>query len=345
MRKRFGKQSVKFENRPVVASTSSIVGDIEGAGPLGNYFDIILEDDMWGEESYEKAERKMYEMCVKNAIERLNITNAGIDCLLGGDLLNQLISANYAARQLKIPFLGLYGACSTITESVLIGSMLIDGGFGANIACAASSHFSTAERQYRMPLELGQLATPTSQRTVTGAGCIILSDGCRPDAKKAYSGCSVVVSCGTIGRVIDLGITDANNMGAAMAPAAADTIVTHLNDFNKTVDDYDIIVTGDLGTFGTEMLRDVCQEKGVDLKKKHFDCGAAMFAPEQNTVCGASGCGCAATVVSSYIIGKMISGEIKKALVMATGALMSPIANLQGESIPSIAHAIVLERE
>ena len=216
-----GKSTVFFADPPRIISGGTIVGDVEAKGPLGSYFDIALEDDTWGEGTWEKAERKMFEHAVRTAVEKGGLTPMQVDILLGGDLLNQIISANFAARELEIPFLGLYGACSTMAEGMLIGSMLIDGGFADRVACAASSHFSTAERQYRLPLEMGSQAVPTSQRTVTGAGCALLSgSGCADKGSLS----SVCIAGGVIGRVVDLGITDAANMGAAMAPAAADTL-------------------------------------------------------------------------------------------------------------------------
>ena len=344
--KRLGKQSVSFDIAPRILSSGTVVGDLEGQGPIGKHFDLILEDDMWGEKSFEKSECKMYERAVRIASQKANIDPADLDCLLGGDLLNQIITANYAARQLGSPFLGLYGACSTMAESMLIGAMLINGGFAQYVACAASSHFSTAERQYRMPLELGSQPTPTSQRTVTGSGCLVLTDGGnqigRGEDNEMYN--DLFIAGGTIGKVIDMGITDANNMGAAMAPAALDTMIAHFNDTNRTLADYDLIITGDLGLFGTEMLYDLCRDSGIDLGDKHIDCGTTIFEPSQDVDCGASGCGCAATVLSAYLLKRMDAGDFNRAFFMATGALMSPMSGLQGESIPCIAHGIVLER-
>jgi len=282
--KRVGKQTLIFENTPYILSDACIVGDKEGDGPLAGRFDLVLTDDTWGEKSWEKAECKMFEQSIRIAVSKGKTKLNKIDCLLGGDLLNQLITANYAARNLGIPFLGLYGACSTMTESLLIGSVLIDGGYAKYTACAASSHFSTAERQFRFPLELGSTTPPTAQRTVTGAGGIILQY--KPPANTTSQIC---ITAGTIGKVQDLGITDTSNMGAAMAPAAADTIVTHLLDMKRTPNDYDLIVTGDLGKFGSEMLFDLCRENGINLTGKHMDCGCLVFSPEQKVDCGGSG--------------------------------------------------------
>ncbi len=341
MQKRLGRQTVLFREAPHIIAGATIVGDMEGKGPLGRYFDLILQDDTWGEESWEKAERKMFEQAVRRALGKCALEPAETDLLLGGDLLNQIISANFAARELAIPFLGLYGACSTMAESLLLGSMLVDGGYAERVACVATSHFSTAERQYRYPLEMGGQTTPTAQRTVTGAGASVL-------VKADYAGARqfghTVVAGGTIGRVVDLGITDSSNMGAAMAPAAADTLAAHLREMNRVVEDYDLIVTGDLGHFGSEMFAELCGDKGIHLNGRHRDCGTMIFAPAQKVDCGGSGCGCSAVTLNGYLLRRMEQGEFMRMLFMATGALMSPTAGMQGDSIPGIAHAVVIER-
>ncbi len=336
-----GRRTVQFRCPPRILSGATIVGDMEGEGPIGSCFDMVLHDDTWGEETWEKAERKMFEQAVRKALEKANLSVLSIDMLLGGDLLNQIISANFAARELETPFLGLYGACSTKAESLLLGGMLMDGGYASHIACAATSHFSTAERQYRLPLEMGGQTTPTAQRTVTGAGCTILGDpACGDQAQFS----SVYVTGGVIGRVVDLGITDASNMGAAMAPAAADTLKAHLFDAGLTVADYDLIITGDLGRFGSEMFLSLCEEAGIRAASRHVDCGNVIFGPEQNVDSGGSGCGCSAVTLNGYFLQKLEQGDIKRILFMATGALMSPTAGMQGDSIPGIAHGVILER-
>lgn len=341
MQKRLGKQTVVFEAPPRIAAGGTIVGDVEGEGPLGSYFDLVLQDDTWGEESWEKAERKMFEHAVRRALARCAMQPPQIDLLLGGDLLNQIITANFAARELSIPFLGLYGACSTMAESLLLGSMLIDGGYAERVACAATSHFCTAERQYRFPLEMGGQTTPTAQRTVTGAGAsLLVAPGYAGSAQFEH----IFATGGTIGRVVDLGITDASNMGAAMAPAAADTLAAHLREKECSVTDYDVIVTGDLGRFGSEMFAELCRDKGIDLATRHQDCGNMIFSPAQKVDCGGSGCGCSAVTLNAYLLKRMEQGDFTRMLFMATGALMSPTAGMQGDSIPGIAHAVVLER-
>lgn len=340
--KRIGQRTLIFPSKPRLVSSGNVVSKTEGNGPLGKHFDMVLDDDTWGEDSFEKAERKMFETAVRIALDKVKMSSDKLHCLLGGDLLNQIVTANFAARQLNVPFLGLYGACSTMAESLLVGSILIDGGFADRVACTASSHFSTAERQYRYPLEMGTTLPPTAQRTVTGCGSALLSaEAIGTD--DPYQ--SIRVCAGTIGRVVDLGITDANNMGAAMAPAAADTILAHLRDTGRTPEDYDLIVTGDLGKFGSQMLLSLCKENGTDLSGKHLDCGNLIYPPEEKFHCGGSGCGCSAVTLTGYLLDKMEHGDVRRMLFMATGALLSPGSSMQGESIPGIAHALVLEKE
>ena len=340
--KRMGGQTLVFSNPGTVISSGTIAGPLEGKGPLGGHFDTVLKEDTWGEDSWEKAERKMFERAVRTAMDKAELKPSDVDCLLGGDLLNQIISANFAARELKMPFLGLYGACSTMAESLLIGGMLLDGGYANCVACTAVSHFSTAERQYRNPLEMGGQTTPTSQRTVTGAGCSI-AVGPNYSGSRMYR--NIFITAGTIGKVIDLGITDPNNMGAAMAPAAADTFAAHLSDTGRGVMDYDLVVTGDLGRFGSEMFIDLCRDNGIDLEDRHMDCGNMIFSPDQKVDCGGSGCGCSATVLNGYLLERIEKGELRRIFFMATGALLSPTSSMQSESIPGIAHGVVLERK
>jgi len=335
MEKRIGKRTVKLQRKVYLESAASIVGPKEGEGPWGACFDQILEDDMWGEKSWEKAETKMFYESVRLAMDKGHRKPEDIDFVLGGDLLNQLIATSFAVRRMDIPFLGLYGACSTIVESTAIGSMLIDGGFARKTICCATSHFSTAERQYRFPLEMGTQKTPTAQRTVTGAGAIILGT---EQTNMPY------VSTLTIGKVVDFGIKDANNMGAAMAPAACDTILAHLRDTNTQPSDYSTIITGDLGSFGLSVLIDLLEKAGVRTVGNLRDCGAEMFRFDQDTHTGGSGCGCCAVTLCSRLIPDMMENKLKKILVVATGALLSTVSTQQGESIPCIAHAICIER-
>ena len=343
---RIGKCSFSLENKPRIVSSACYVGEKEGNGPMREYFDKICRDDTLGLDSWEKAESRMFESAVRVALAKIGKQSSDLTCLLGGDLLNQIISSGFAAREIRSAFLGLYGACSTISEGLLIGSMMTDGDYADMVACAASSHFSSADRQYRYPLEMGVQATPTCQRTVTGAGSILIKNSktmnCEGD-NTDYHFKHIALTGATIGSVEDYGITDANNMGAAMGPAAAAVIAKHFSDFDRTPDYYDKIITGDLGIFGSEMLYELCKNNGCDIEGRHEDCGKLMFDEEQNVHCGGSGCGCAATLLSGYFLPKIESGEINRVLFLATGALLSPVSSLQGESIPSIAHAVVIE--
>ena len=310
---------------------------------MGKMFDVVCKDDTVGLDSWEQAESRMLQSAVKLALRKIDRSPEDIDIFLGGDLLSQIISAGFAARELRSPFMGMYGACSTMAESIITAAMLTDGGFSDLSICGASSHFSSSEREFRYPLEMGTQSSPTSQRTVTGAAAVAI---CSSDYKiedPFYSDIAVVG--GTIGSVQDYGITDASNMGAAMAPAAASTICTHFADYGICPDHYDRIFTGDLGSFGTQMLYELCDAKGYDLSNNHSDCGMIIFSPDQNVMCGGSGCGCCASVLSARILPDLNSGKLSRILFVATGALLSPLSALQGETIPSIAHAAVLERK
>ncbi len=339
MNRQIGQRTLLFPNRPRVIGCASIVAGAEAEGPLGTGFDRAEADDTFGEDSFEKAERRFFTETVVLACRKSGLAVSDLSALLGGDLLNQIVTANYAARDLNVPFLGLYGACSTMSESLLLGSVLVDAGFRSPVACVACSHFSTAERQYRYPLEMGTTSPPTAQRTVTGAGCLLLADTLPPEARYRR----IRVAAATLGTVVDLGVNDIGNMGAAMAPAACDTILQHLSDMGCSPADYDRIVTGDLGTHGSEMLKELCRENGVDLSERHFDCGAEIYASSQNYNCGGSGCGCSAVVLAGHLLPLLESGELRRILFLATGALMSTTTVQQGETIPGIAHAIVLE--
>lgn len=315
-----------------IITYSSCAGPKEMAGPLGQYIDISFTDDKCGEKSFEKAECDMFESAVEHALEKSGLTKEDISFMSGGDLLNQLISSNFSARDLTIPFIGLYGACSTFAESIALNSMLLSAGYGDYAISVTSSHFSTAERQYRFPLEFAKQRKVTSQWTVTGAGAIILSKD-----KKNINVVDV-----TIGKVIDMGITDADNMGAAMAPAALDTLEYHLKNGEYDIQEYDYIITGDLGKHGSDILVSLAKNKAIDLKNKHVDCGVQIY--DNNKLdCGGSGCACSAVVICSKYLRLLSEGKIKRILYIATGALLSPLSILQGESIPSIAHAVTIE--
>ncbi|WP_297637883.1 stage V sporulation protein AD [uncultured Clostridium sp.] len=336
MNKKIGKRTIILKNKPRIISAFSIVGPREGEGPLKEYFDHILKDEMFDTKSYEKAESKMLLNCIKEAILRANLKDKNIDYLFSGDLLNQIIASSFAARELEIPFFGLYGACSTMTEALSLGSILLDSDIGNYIICSTSSHFCAAERQFRFPLEYGSQRSKTSQWTVTGSGAMIL--GRNGDFPK--------ITSVTTGIVKDYGIKDANNMGAAMAPAAVDTIYNHFKDTGKTPKDYDVIVTGDLGTVGKTIAENLILEYGYDIRDNYLDCGDMIFFSEvQGTEAGGSGCGCSASVAAGYFYKKLIKKEIKSMLLISTGALMSPTSSLQGETIPGIAHAVSIESD
>lgn len=331
---RKGAQTLVFESKPVILSHAAIGGKKEGEGPLAAYFDFLGKDAKLSQKTFEKAESKLQELALDTAKRKLGVSYEDIDVLFAGDLLNQCISSSFAARGTSIPFLGLYGACSTMAESLLLGAMLIDGGFADTALCATCSHFSTAERQYRFPLELGNQRTPTAQWTVTGAGATLLG---------RESPLPLCIESVTIGSVWDLKQTDANNMGAAMAPAAMQTLKSHLDDLHRIPEDYDLIVTGDLGRVGYDLMKLLCRKEGIELDQRYIDCGCEIFDVSQDVHSGGSGCGCSAVSLNGWLLGRMLKGEIRKMLFLATGALMSPTMSQQGESIPGVAHAVSLE--
>ncbi len=322
-----------FDRPPRIRSFAAVCGSKEREGVIGEYADITLFDDMYGESTYEKAECKMLTNAISLAVEKGGLAENQIDVMFSGDLLNQIISASFAARDFQFPFLGLYSACSTMSESLLLSAAMIDGGFAENCVAATGSHFASAERQYRYPLELGCTRPPQSQWTVTGAGACVVS---------ASTG-NIMITNATLGRVRDWGVTDVNNMGAAMAPAAADTIMRHFRDTETEAADYDMIVTGDLGALGSRILKDLMWEKGFDISDNHVDCGEIIYNVLEDEFQGGSGAGCSAVVMNSYIFTKMKAGLYKKILFAATGALLSTISSGQGESIPCISHAVQLE--
>ncbi len=322
-------------NNTYIKSTFSSAGKKEARGPLASYFDAIYTDDLLGQESWEMAESTLIKNTVSGALTQGGKTYDEIDYILAGDLLDQCTASSFALKESGVPFLGLYGACSTFAEGLAIGAMLTDGGFAKSTAVATSSHFCSSEKQYRFPLEYGEVRTPTSQWTVTGSGCALLDDS---------DGFARITDI-TIGRMVDMGITDANNMGAAMAPAAADTIYTHFDESGLSPRDYDYIVTGDLASVGSDILIDLLQKRGLDISGKHLDCGSLIFDKEAQAVnSGGSGCGCVASVFCSVLSKKIKQGEINRILLVATGALMSPSSVLLGEPITGIAHAVGIER-
>ena len=333
---RVGEQTFLYEHPPAIVSHASIVGPKEGRGPLASWFDTVLEDDLLGQKSWELAEMEMVRRCAKNSMNQAQLSDEDVQAMLGGDLNNQIIASSFAARTLGIPFIGLYGACSTFVQALVMGAALISGSFLENALCVASSHFCTAERQFRFPLELGTQRPPQASWTATACGCALLSGG----------GHGIRVTSGTLGRVIDLNITDANHMGAAMAPAVFDTLTAHLTDTRQSADDYDLIVTGDLGWIGRDLLLQLCRKAGVDMPAdKLVDCGASLYSQAQDPHAGGSGCGCVASVSCSWIMKRIESGELSRVLLSGSGAMLSPTSSQQGQSIPGICYAVSLEGE
>ncbi|MBQ9482293.1 MAG: stage V sporulation protein AD [Clostridia bacterium] len=330
-----GKHTIWFHSRPSIVSTYSVAGKKEGDGPIGSVFDRILSDDYFGEKTFEKAECKMLSTAIENVIKKSGYDKSDIDALISGDLLNQIVSASFAARDFNIPYIGIYNACSTVTEGLALGATIVDGGYMSDVVVATGSHFSTAERQYRYPLEFGSVRPPQSQWTVTGSGAAIISS--RGDGPS--------ITAATFGKVVDYGVSDANNMGAAMAPAAMDTLITHFTETGRTPDYYDLIVTGDLGALGSRILKHIISQNGYDISEKHVDCGEVIYNIDEEEYQGGSGAGCSTIVFCSYIYGKLKKRELNKVLFLATGALLSTVTTQQGETIPCISHAVAVEND
>ena len=333
--KKLGKQTVRLGKPPSIVSAAAIVGPREGKGPLASYFDEAVDDEAWGEKSWEKAESKLVRETFSKIISKAGKSPGEVDYVIAGDLLNQCTAANFGLRECDIPFFGIYGACSTMGESMSLGSLLIDGGAASSIVCITSSHFCSAEKQFRFPLELGSQRAPTAQWTVTGSGGVMLSDqGSGPFIKHV-----------TTGKIIDMGIKDQNNMGAAMAPAAADTIYAHFEDTGLPHDYYDLIITGDLGRIGREICDELLSSNGIRIGDILNDCGLLIYDMEkQDPHAGGSGCGCSATVFAGFLYKQLLEGKLERILFVPTGALLSPTSVQQGESIPCIAHALGIER-
>ena len=334
--KRLGRQTVALSDPVSVLSFANIGGKQEARGPLAGYFDELNPDAYFGQKSWEKGESAMQQFALSRAMEKGGITAEEVDCVLAGDLLNQCIGTSFGLRDFKIPFYGLYGACSTMGESLSLAALLIDGGFARLAAAMTSSHYCTAERQYRMPVPYGSQRTPTAQWTATASGCCILS----------RRGDGPYITHVTCGRIVDLGIKDANNMGAAMAPAAYETIKAHFQDTGRRPSDYDLIVTGDLGVLGHAIVTDLLGREGVDLSRNYQDCGMLLYdLDKQDMHAGASGCGCSAAVLNGYLLGGMQQGRWQRVVFAPTGALLSPTSSFQGESIPGICHAVVFSAQ
>lgn len=337
MPRRLSQSTVLLENRPYILKYAAIGGKKEGEGPLGEQFDKIFTDTTLGESTWEKAESRMQTEACQTVFAKSGLAVSDIDVMFAGDLLNQCAGSAYGLRDFQIPFYGLYGACSTMAESLSLAALFVDAKIARKTLSVTSSHFCSSERQFRFPLEYGGQRTPTAQWTATASGAVILSD-------KAQSSIRINAVC--TGKIKDLGITDANNMGAAMAPAAADTIKTYLFDTSTTPKDYDMIFTGDLGAVGTELLYELMQKDGVDLSGRHNDCGLMLFDREaQDVHAGGSGCGCSAGVLCSHILPELQAHKLTNILFVATGALMSTTSVQQGQSIPGIAHLVHIKSE
>lgn len=333
--KKLGKQTVRLGKPPSIVSAAAIVGPKEGKGPLASYFDEAVDDEAWGEKSWEKAESKLVRETFSKIVGKAGKSPSDVDFVIAGDLLNQCIAASFGLRESGVPFFGIFGACSTMGESMGLGSLLIDGGGASNIVCITSSHFCSAEKQFRFPLELGTQRAPTAQWTVTGSGGVMISDqGSGPFIKHV-----------TTGKIVDMGIKDQNNMGAAMAPAAADTIYAHFEDTGLPHDYYDLIITGDLGSIGREICDELLSSNGIRIGGILNDCGLLIYdMKKQDPHAGGSGCGCSATVFAGFLYKQLMEGKLQRILFVPTGALLSPTSIQQGESIPCIAHALGIER-
>ena len=332
--KRLGRQTVALAHPPSVLSFSNIGGKFEGQGPLADFFDEISNDSFFGEKTWEKAESAMQKTVLQRALEKAELTPEDLDYILAGDLLNQCIGSSFGLRDFRVPFYGLYGACSTMGESLSLASLLIDGGYADRAAALTSSHFCTAERQYRSPLPYGSQRSPTAQWTATAAGCCILGT----QSEGPY------ITHATRGQIVDMGVTDMTNMGAAMAPAAFDTLRAVFRDTGTSPKDYDLIVTGDLGAVGSDILTELFRREGMTLDN-YTDCGLLLYdRKNQDMHAGGSGCGCSAAVLNGYLLEGMRQGRWRRLLFAPTGALLSPTSSFQGESIPGICHAVVFSR-
>lgn len=333
---RVGKQTFIYDAPPRIASRTSIVGPKEAKGPLADEFDILLEDDLLGMKSWELAEGEMMRRAVDETLRKAALTPDELQLMISGDLNNQIIASSFAARALGAPFFGQYGACSTFIQALVLGAALVSTGFAENAICCASSHFCTAERQFRFPLEMGNQRPPQASWTATACGCALLV----PDDAAA----GLRIASGTVGRVIDLQIKDANHMGAAMAPAVYDTIAAHFADTGRNAADYDLIVTGDLGWIGRNLLMELFRRGQMEMpEQKLIDCGNSMYYQQQDPHAGGSGCGCVASVSCGWIMNRMDSSELHRVLIAGSGAMLSPTSTQQGESIPAISYAVCIE--
>ncbi len=329
-----GTQSIQFDKAPYIQSSASIAGSKEGEGPLGKLFDVIGEDDKFGEDTWEEAESTLQKEAVTLALGKAELKKEDIRYIFAGDLLGQNIATTFGIMELSIPLFGLYGACSTAGESLSLAAMAVAAGYGENVLAVTSSHFASAEKQFRFPLEYANQRPLSASWTVTGSGAFVLG------TKRSH----VRITGITTGKIVDFGVKDSMNMGAAMAPAACDTIYQNFMDFKRKPEDYDKIITGDLGTVGQEILIDLLKKKGFDISTVHMDCGIEIFDSEkQNTNAGGSGCGCSAVTLSALVLPKLEKGTYKRVLFVPTGALLSTVSFNEGQSVPGIAHGVILE--
>lgn len=340
-----GRQSVEYARPPYILGEASIVGKKEGEGPLGSYFHEICNDPLMGEKSWERAESSFIEKACNLAISNSGMKRGSINYIIGGDLLAQLMGTSFGVESLQIPFFGIYGACSTMGESLTLASMLVEGEFAECVLAVTSSHFAGAEKQFRFPLAYGNQRPKAATWTVTGSGAVVVgNEACLTGrAKTALLG-NVIIRGITVGKIVDYGIQDSMNMGAAMAPAAASTIAANFRDFGVTADDYDLIATGDLGTVGSRILCEMMEAQGMPIEKKHMDCGVRIYdLKKQDVHAGGSGCGCSAVTLTGYLLSKLRKGEYHRILFVPTGALLSPVSFHEEMNIPGIAYGIVLE--
>ncbi len=340
--KMVGKQSILFSNPPHILSAASVAGKKEGEGPLGKLFDEIEEDPLAGKKTWEDAESEFMKRAAQKALDKAGLASKDIRYLVGGDLLGQLIATSFGISELEIPMLGIFGACSTMGEAMTIGSILVDGGFADRVLAITSSHFAGAEKQFRFPLDYGNQRPFSASWTVTGSGAVIIED---PNLAKTQENEKLVIKGVTIGKIVDYGLKDSMNMGAAMAPAAYDTIKQNLEDLGVEPTYYDKIITGDLGYVGKNILIDLLKEKNYDISANHMDCGIEIFDKDsQDTHAGGSGCGCSAVTLAGYILKQLREGSWKRVLFIPTGALLSQVSFNEGNTIPCIAHAVIIER-
>ena len=343
MNQKLGKASVKLEEEVYILNSASIAGKKEGEGPLGLLFDMVGEDDLFGCNTWEEAESSLQKNAVYLALGKAGVKAEEISYIVAGDLLGQSIATSFGIASYNIPLLGVYGACSTCGESLAVGSMLIAGGFADKVVCVTSSHFASVEKEFRFPLEYGNQRPLSASWTVTGSGAFVL--GATGVVTTAKEGPRARITGMTIGKIVDYGLKDSMNMGACMAPAAASTLEQHFIDYNSRPEDYDRIITGDLGSVGQKVLIDLLRDKGYDISAMHIDCGIEIFdADSQDTHSGGSGCGCSAVTLSAYILKQIEEGNWKKVLFVPTGALLSKTSFNEGKSVPGIAHALVLEQ-